>query len=203
MSACRRFLRFMDAELQLLIDTPAPSAMLFQQVLARVDQHLSSQAQQRSERSAVALAALEREQLRPQWLEVLREQIEAQIADAPLGQLLSRFLKTSWVEVIVQAMVMGGGDAPQAHAAIDLVDQLLASLQPLTNEAAKQKLRDRLPALINGLRAGCNTIALPEPQREAVFSLATASSCLRWTSMTPTRIFRFWPVTFLHITVSR
>ena len=162
------FLRFMDAELQLLIDTPAPSAMLFQQVLARVDQHLSSQAQQRSERSAVALAALEREQLRPQWLEVLREQIEAQIADAPLGQLLSRFLKTSWVEVIVQAMVMGGGDAPQAHAAIDLVDQLLASLQPLTNEAAKQKLRDRLPALINGLRAGCNTIALPEPQREAV-----------------------------------
>ncbi|MDN3922450.1 DUF1631 family protein [Roseateles violae] len=159
------FLRFIEAELQLLIDTPAPSALLFQQVLARVEQQLSSQAQQRSERSAGALAALEREQLRPQWLKLVREQIDAQLIGAPLGPRLRRFLQTRWVEVIVQAMVQDGRDAPRAHAAIDLVDQLLDSLQP---DASGTALRQRLPALIQGLRAGCDAIGLTEPQREPV-----------------------------------
>lgn len=162
------FLRFMDVELQLLIDTPAPSAALFEQVLARVEQHLRQQAQQRSESSAVALAALEREQLRPQWLQVLREQIGAQTADAPLGPLLSQFLQTSWVEVIVQAMVRHGRDSQQVHAAIDLVDRLLDSLRTPAGEAARQQLRQRLPALILSLRAGCESIALPDERREPV-----------------------------------
>jgi hypothetical protein len=164
----QQFLHFIDAELQLLIDTPAPSAALFQQVLARVEQHLGSQALQRSERSVTALAALEREQQRPHWLAVLREQIDAQIADAPLGPRLRRFLQTHWVEVIVQAMVSGGRDAPEVHARIELVDRLLDSLQPIDGEAQRRQLRQRLPALIEGLRVGCDSIALTEPKREPV-----------------------------------
>lgn len=162
------FLRFMDAELQLLIDTPAPSAALFEQVLARVEQSLRSQAQASGERSAPALAALEREQLRPQWQQLLREQIVAQIADAPLGPRLHRFLQTVWVEVIVQAMVLGGREAPQAQAFIERVDQLLDSLQPVTGEAGRQQLRQRLPALIQGLREGCDSIQLSPDRREPV-----------------------------------
>ncbi|MET0518062.1 MAG: DUF1631 family protein [Burkholderiaceae bacterium] len=162
------FLRFMDAELQLLIDTPSPSALLFEQVLARVSQHLSSQAHSRSERSALALAALEREQMRPQWQQVLREQIDAQIAHAPLGPRLRRFLQSAWVEVIVQAMVSGGHDAPEARARIDFVDQLLDSLHTPAGEAERLRLRQRLPGLIQGLREGCEQIRLPEAKREPV-----------------------------------
>ena len=165
------FLRFMDAEVQLLIDAPMPSATLFEQVLKRVELHLSRQAQQRSERSATALAALEREQQRPQWLALVREQIAEQIAhSAPgtLGPYLHRFLLTSWAEVIVQAMVAGGHDAPQAAAQIDLVDRLLDSLQAPADDAARLRLRQSLPGLIQDLRAGCATIKLPQAMLDAV-----------------------------------
>lgn len=162
------FLRFMEAELLLLVDTPAPSAALFQQVLDRVEQHLFAQAQQRSERSAVALAALEREQLRAQWQGLLREQIDAQIAEAPIGPRLHNFLRTTWVDVIVHAMVQHGRDAAQPLAHIDLVDELLASLEAPSSDAERQRLRNRLPGLIAGLRAGCDSIKLPEPKREPV-----------------------------------
>lgn len=162
------FMRFVEAEVQLLIDTPVPSAALFDQVLGRVEAHLSSQAQQRSERSAQALGALEREQMREQWLQLLREQIQAQAEDAPLGPKLRRFLAGPWVEAIVQAMVLHGRESPQANSRIEWVDHLLASLQDAPDERARQRLRHSLPGLIDGLRSGCDAIALPEAKREAV-----------------------------------
>ena len=162
------FLRFMGVELQLLIDALTPSAALFKQVLDRVDLYIGQQAQQRTERSAGAMAIMEREQSRGEWLRVLREQIAAQTADAPLGPRLQRFLQTSWVEVIVQAMVVGGRDALAAQLAIEWVDTLLDSLQSPQTEADRIAQRQRLPMLLTGLRAGCQSINLPEAEREAV-----------------------------------
>lgn len=162
------FLRFMAVDLQLLIDAAAPSAALFKQVLIRVEDHISRQAHQRSEVSAGALAMMEREQLRGEWTRVLSEQIDAQIAGAPLGPTLERFLQTTWVKVIVQAMVVGGHDATPAMLAIEWVDTLLASLQLPANEAERTAQRLRLPVLVAGLRAGCDSIALPESRRELV-----------------------------------
>ncbi|MCV2368400.1 DUF1631 domain-containing protein [Roseateles oligotrophus] len=162
------FLRFMTAETQSLIEAPIPVAAQFQQVLKRVESHLSSQAQQRSERSALALASLEREQKRTQWLRLLREQITAQIADAPLGPELRQFLQTDWVEVIVQAMVLHGQTSQQALAGIEWVDHLLASLHKPDGERGQQQLRMALPDLIAQLRSGCDAIALSEDKREPV-----------------------------------
>lgn len=51
---------------------------------------------------------------------------------------------------------------------IEWVDELLDSLQSPTDEAARQALRQRLPGLIEGLRSGCDAIALPDEQREPV-----------------------------------
>ena len=160
------FVGFMEAETQLLIDSPMPGPALFEQVLTRVERHLERQAQQRSTASAGALAALEREQQRPQWLAVVREQIEEQIAGAPLGPKLHDFLLEVWPEVIVRSMVADGQDAPQAAAQIDLVDRLLQSLHMPADEAARTKLRDSLPGLINDLEAGCDSIKVFESRRK-------------------------------------
>jgi hypothetical protein len=162
------FLRLMSAEIQVLIDAPLPTASQFMQVLTRVDGHLSSQAQARSERNAMALASLEREQMRSQWQQLLRDQIKAQSADAPLGPQLRQFLQSSWVEVIVQAMVLHGQASAQALARIEWVDHLLESLQEPADEAARQRLRLTLPDLIAQLRAGCDAIALSANKREPV-----------------------------------
>ena len=162
------FLNIMGAEVQGLIDAPETSTLLFEQLLGRVESHISQQAQQRSERSVDALAALEREQQRGQWQPLLREQIEAQIAGAVLGPRLRRFLQTHWVDVILNAMVQGGREARAAQMAIDWVDTLLDSLQTPENEAGRAALRQRLPLLMTGFKAGCDSIKLPEVQREPV-----------------------------------
>lgn len=161
------FLHFMEGEVQLLLQASLPTASHFQQLLSRVETHISAQAQQRSERSAAALEALEREQMRGSWTQLLREQIHAQIAGAPLGPQMRRFMHAAWVDVIVQAMVLHGRESNQALAAIEWVDQLLASLAKPANEAQREQLRAMLPGLLRELQAGCDSIALPEPARES------------------------------------
>ncbi len=162
------FLRLMTAEIQVLIDAPLPTAAQFEQVLGRVESQLSSQAQERSKRNALALASLEREQMRQQWRQMLGEQIKAQTADAPLGPKLREFLHAAWVDVIVQAMVLHGPNSKQAMARIEWVDQLLESLQQPADAAAQERLRLRLPDLIQELRAGCEALALNADKRESV-----------------------------------
>jgi len=160
------FLRFMEAEAQLLVDAPTPTALLFQQVLARVDAHIDQQARQSSAQNAVALAALEREQQRSEWRDLIREQIDHQIADAPLAPRMHRFLQTAWVDVIVQAMVRHGRESQEALAAMEAVDAVIDSLTTPRNSDDREALRMRLPVLIERLIAGCDSIQLAEAKRE-------------------------------------
>ena len=164
------FLRFMDTEAQLLVDTPTPTALLFQQVLARVDGYIDQHARLSGERNAVALAALEREHLRSDWRELVRDQIDHQIADAPLGPRMYRFMQTSWVDVIVAAMVRNGRDSREAQSAIDVVDAVLDSLMTPRDLAAREALRMRIPVLIERIMAGCDSIQLPDAKREPPLS---------------------------------
>ncbi len=164
------FLRFMEAEAQLLVDAPTPTALLFQQALARVDTHIGQQARQSGERNAVALAALEREHQRSEWRELLREQVDHQMMDAPLGPRMHRFLQTSWVDVIVAAMVRHGRDSVEAQAAMEVVDAVIDSLTTPRDLADREALRMRLPVLIERLSTGCDSIQLPEARREPPLS---------------------------------
>jgi hypothetical protein len=160
------FLRFMEAEAQLLVDAPTPTAALFQQVLARVDARIDQQARRSSERNAVALAALEREQLRNDWRDLVREQVDQQLYDAPLGPRVLRFMQTSWVDVIVNAMVRHGRDSIEAQTAMEVIDAVLDSLTTPRDMADREALRMRLPVLIERLTTGCDSINLPLSKRE-------------------------------------
>ncbi|MBV8034142.1 DUF1631 family protein [Roseateles sp.] len=164
------FLRLMEAEAQLLVDAPTPTALLFQQALARVDAQIDQQARQSGERNAVALAALEREHLRAEWRQLLREQVDHQMVSAPLGPRMHRFLQTSWIEVIVAAMVRHGRDSPEAEAAAEVVDAVIDSLTTPRDLADREALRMRLPVLIERLVTGCDSIQLPDARREPPLS---------------------------------
>ncbi|MBL8279959.1 MAG: DUF1631 family protein [Pelomonas sp.] len=164
------FLRFMEAEAQLLVDAPTPTALLFQQVLARVDTHIDQQARLSGQRNAIAMAALEREHLRRDWRDLVREQIDHQIADTPLGPRMHRFLQTSWVDVIVEAMVRHGRESLEAQSAMEVVDAVLESLITPRDMADREALRMRLPVLIERLVTGCDSIQLPEAKREPPLS---------------------------------
>lgn len=160
------FLRFMEAEAQLLVDAPTPTATLFQQVLARVEARIDQQARRSSERNAVALAALEREQLRNDWRDLVRDQVDQQLHDAPMGPRVLRFMQTSWVDVIVTAMVRHGRDSIEAQTAMEVIDAVLDSLTTPRDMADREALRMRLPVLIERLNTGCDSIDLPLSKRE-------------------------------------
>lgn len=166
----RDFLDFLDVQIQPLLDTVQPAAAQFQQTLLKVDQHIHRQATERGQRSAVALAQLDREQQRQEWQRLLREQLQMQLDEAQAGKLMRRFLLGPWVEVIAQSMVQFGRDAPQAQAQVDLVDQLLSSVQTLPDEPRRQALRLRLPDLVRQLEQGLDSIALAPLQRQAFLS---------------------------------
>ena len=164
----REFLAFIKTEVESLVELPLPTRGLFEQSLARLEAYIGRMAQQRSQRSAAVLEALEREERRGEWLEVIGEQIAEQTRRAPLGPRLRDFLRKDWPEAIVQAMVLHGHDAPEAQDAIELVDPLLESLHPVSTEAERQALRQSLPGLVAGLRSGAAILATPAEKLDAV-----------------------------------
>jgi len=166
--ALREFVQHMAQELGPLMATQRPLRGQFEQALQRLEQYVVKTARQRDQRSAAVLAALEREEQRASWMGVIREQLQEQIARASVGRKTRSFLTRSWAEVIVQAMVQHGQDAPEAQARIELVDALLDSLQPLETAAERDALRARLPGLIERLRRGISTIDLSDEQFEPV-----------------------------------
>ena len=165
----QEFLAFMSAEVNALVEVPLPTTAMFEQSLARLDKQVGQSAQQRSQRNSAVLAALEREESRAEWLEVITEQISEQITRSPVGPRLRAFLRKRWPEAIVQAMVLQGRDAPEAQEAIELVDPLLDSLKPVPTEPEREALRRSLPGLIDGLRRGAALIATPETELDGVF----------------------------------
>ncbi len=164
----RQFLDVMNGIVQQLVEAPLLTGLQFQQALGLVDQHIREQASRHGERSASALAALERESQRNAWLELLQSQLKEQLSDTALSPTLRKFLLKPWVEVIVQNMVLHGREAPQAEASIELVDELLDSLQQRQSEAARAQLRTRLPAIIQRVESGMDLIAFPADKRQVV-----------------------------------
>lgn len=164
----RQFLDFMGGIVQQLVEAQLLTGLQFQQALTLVDQHIREQASRHGERSASVLAALERESQRVAWLELLQSQLKEQLSDTALSPTLRKFLLKPWVEVIVQNMVLHGRESEQAQTSIELVDELLDSLQQRQSEIARAQLRGRLPSLIQRVEKGMDLIAFPADKRQVV-----------------------------------
>ncbi|MEO3691928.1 DUF1631 family protein [Roseateles paludis] len=167
--ALQAFLRFMEAEAKLLTDAPVPSVGLFELALRRVNAEIESQTHQAEQRHAEAIQALARGEERAEWTAVVREQILQQTSRAPLSTRCRHFLETAWVDVIVHAMAEHGHDSAAAQMAMDAVDALLESFKPPRDAIARAALQQRLPRLIHQLEAGCDSIQLAAPRRDAFF----------------------------------
>jgi len=162
----KEFLGFMEQQVQHLVQSPLLTALQFQQALDAVEQSIRTQASQQGARSAAALAALERESQRSQWQALLQDQLKEQLHDVGLSPVLRKFLLKPWVEVIVQQMVLHGKESTAAHSCIELVDELLDSLQPRSSPAAIAQLRSRLPGIMHRLEVGLDGIAYPKEKRQ-------------------------------------
>jgi hypothetical protein len=162
------FLRFLEEQTQALVDAPNPSSEQFAYLLRLVDAFIARQAKERGEPTQKALAVLEREGQRNNWLRVLREQLAQQIPKDRLSRAAREFLLRSWAEVVVQAMVLEGQASEPARHLVDLVDELIDSLRARPDRTQREQLRQALPALVGHVELGLAGVALSEARRKAL-----------------------------------
>ncbi|MFN4115793.1 MAG: DUF1631 family protein, partial [Inhella sp.] len=162
------FLRFLEDQTQALVDAPHPSADQFAYLLRLVDAFIARQARERSQPNPTELAALQREQQRGPWLQLLRDQLQAQIGPARVEPAARRFLMGPWAEAIVQAMVTEGHEGPGVQALLQLVDELVDSLWLRGPSSDRNKLRDALPSLVQRIEAALQPVALSEARRSSL-----------------------------------
>jgi Protein of unknown function (DUF1631) len=158
----QQFLQFLEGETRSVVDSPAPSAAQFEQLLRQVDGFISAQARVRSAPSAAALAQLQREQQRGSIQRTLQQQLQA--LAAPLAKPAQRFLAGPWTELLTQAMVTQGSDAPL----LTQVEALADSLRPRRDRADAATLRNGLPQLVQQIEQGMEAAGWPEARRKAL-----------------------------------
>ncbi len=162
------FLRFLEEQTQALVEAPHPSSEQFAYLLRLVDAFIARQARERSQPSDAELAALQREDQRAPWLKLVREQLAAQIGDAPLEASARRFLLGPWAELIVQAMVHDGQASTAAQGVTQLVDELLDSLRPRRERAEREQLRLQLPELVRRIEQAMAAVSLSEAKGKSL-----------------------------------
>lgn len=163
------FLGFLDEQIEELVSQPQLSAALFQKAQLSVRDFIAQAASQRNAPNTEALAVLERQQMREQWQRLIKEQITDQLAEATgtaeVSPMLRAFLRSVWVDVIVEAMVQNGRESAAAQSHIELVDALLTSLHPPANSAERERLRRMLPGLVQQLERGMEAVGLASDKR--------------------------------------
>lgn len=162
------FLRFLEEQTQALVDTPHPSSEQFAYLLRLVDAFIARQARENNQPSDAAMAALQREEQRVPWLKLVREQLATQIGKAPLERAARDLLLGPWAEIVVQAMISEGQEAPAVQRLLQLVDELIDSLRPRRDRAERERLRHQLPSLVKQLEQALEAISLSEARRKTL-----------------------------------
>lgn len=163
------FLEFVEPVVQRLAEAPKPARADFELALADVQTFIADDQARQVARTAPAREALRQVEQEKQLVPLLRQQVEIQLAKAPpITGTLHQFLTGPWSEVLAHAMSTQGDESPQTQALIGTVDELLASLQVPSSEAARQRVMRGLPDLIDRLKDGMARIDLPQPHRDRV-----------------------------------
>jgi hypothetical protein len=77
---------------------------------------------------------------------------------------VGRFVSDTWSKVLVYTCVKHGDRSPEWHAQIQTLDDLLWCLQPLDNQEDLELRDDKVPGLLDALKAGMMDIQLPETE---------------------------------------
>lgn len=162
------FLAFLEEQTSALLNAPALSSQHFEGLRRLIDAFIARQVRASTvQPSAAELTKLARRKQRASWTSLVRDQLKAQLAGIAVSRSLRRFLTDTWVDAIVHSMVEHGEDSELAQSQIHLVDELIDSLMPLPDQAARDELRGRLPSLIRRLEIGLQSIQLaPEQSRD-------------------------------------
>jgi len=96
---------------------------------------------------------------------LLHQQVEQHLEGHTVPIVVSDFLRGPWVDVMVHVMTQGDMDEQESHGLINVVEELVTSLQRPTTLDERDRLRAMLPSLTERLRKGMALINWPPKLR--------------------------------------
>lgn len=142
-------------------------------VFREADRSLQGFAEQERQHSASALAGDVAEALHAEDDEADRAVVRALLRDRLAGLdvpfEVRSFIETIWADYLAGLRREHGVDSPPWNAALVTLDDMLWSIATKERTAQKARLSKMIPALIGGLRAGCNYVAVPAERSKAFF----------------------------------
>ncbi|MFN4003956.1 MAG: DUF1631 family protein [Hylemonella sp.] len=145
--------------------SPAPFARALEQL-----RQLWAQAERaQQQRREAAIRALQQAEQRNRLAQQIAEHIRAQPETVLVPDVVVEFACGPWAQVMAQAQVSGRAGQPGVPDYLALLEDLFWSVRPDLTRKQPGQLARVVPALLQGLREGLQTIAYPSEQAQAFF----------------------------------
>jgi len=99
--------------------------------------------------------------------------VAAMLGVAAVSAPVAMFLQETWVKVLARAHVHGT-DSAAWRDAVDVMNELIASVKPGIDAAERARLKGVLPGLLKSLQAGMDSVGLDVGKRKAVLDMLMA-----------------------------
>jgi hypothetical protein len=98
-----------------------------------------------------------------------------------LPEVVQALLRDGWKDVLLLTYLRQGPDSPQWTEAVELIDELLWSVEPKPDSVAREQLLSAIPQLLAGLRNGLSGISYDKNRMAKLLKdlQAVHISCLR------------------------
>ncbi len=164
-----------------LVRQHGATADLVRKALDKLDGFLAAQLQAQCKVAGAQVERLREAERRETLQHGVAQRLAEQMEVLRPGPVVKRFLSGTWARVIATALMRQGEDDEPARSYIRAVDDLLWTVQSPDHPASRQRLAALLPPMLQCLRDGMASIALPEAEQQAILDelLAIHTAALR------------------------
>lgn len=148
-----------------LVSNTSPQSDDFVQARQAIQEAIDAQSAELLASREATLKALEEADHLETLKGLLHQQVEQHLEGHTVPIVVSDFLRGPWVDVMVHVMTQGDMDEQESHGLINVVEELVTSLQRPTTLDERDRLRAMLPSLTERLRKGMALINWPPKMR--------------------------------------
>jgi hypothetical protein len=145
-----------------------PDATLYRRAMTQIDAFLDEQLLAQLKAARAAIQTLQQSERREMLEQNLAHRLVEQMAPIRTSPGIRRFMTGPWAKVLAESMLRHGEQNDITRSYIKLVDELLWSVQLPDHPQSRQRLVSLLPTMLQRLRAGMQSIALPAAEQDGV-----------------------------------
>lgn len=161
----RQFIEHIHPIIDRLVANTTPQSEDFTQARQEIQKAIDAQSAALLESREATLKALEEADHLETLKGLLQQQVEQHLEGRTVPIIVSDFLRGPWVDVMMNVMAHTDMDEAESHGLINVVEDLVTSLQRPTTLGERDRLRGMLPSLTERLRKGMALINWPPKLR--------------------------------------